>query len=128
MNSLSPPEQMSRLLTSYWTTLAVHVAAKLKLADRLKDGPRTAGELAQATGTHAPSLYRLLRALASLGVFTEVGPQQFALTPLAECIRSDVPGSQWAMAVMSGEEHFRAWGELLTSVQTGKPAFDRLYG
>jgi len=116
------------MLTTYWVSQALYVAAKLKLADRLKDGPRTADELASATGTHAASLYRLLRALASVGVFAEDDGHRFALTPLAECLRSDVPGSQWAMAVMNGEEHYLSWGELLYSVQTGKPAFEKLFG
>ncbi len=124
----APQEQMSRMLTTYWVSQALYVAAKLKLADRLKDGPRTADELASATGTHAASLYRLLRALASVGVFAEDDGHRFALTPLAECLRSDVPGSQWAMAVMNGEEHYLSWGELLYSVQTGKPAFEKLFG
>jgi len=124
----APQEQMSRMLTTYWVSQALYVAAKLKLADRLKDGPRTADELACATGTHATSLYRLLRGLASVGVFVEDDRQRFALTPLAECLRSDVPGSQWAMAVMNGEEHYLSWGELLYSVQTGKPAFEKLFG
>ena len=124
----TPQEQMSRMLTTYWVSQALYVAAKLKLADRLKEGPRTADELAGATGTHAASLYRLLRGLASVGVFAEDDRHRFALTPLAECLRSDVPGSQWAMAVMNGEEHYLSWGELLYSVQTGKPAFEKLFG
>jgi hypothetical protein len=124
----APQEQMSRMLTTYWVSQALYVAAKLKLADRLKDSPRTADELASATGTHAASLYRLLRALASVGVFVEDDRHRFTLTPLAECLRSDVPGSQWAMAVMNGEEHYLSWGELLYSVQTGKPAFEKLFG
>src|SRR6266542_5604697 len=124
----APQEQMSRMLTAYWVSQALYAAAKLKLADLLKDGPRTSDELAGATGTHAPSLYRLLRALASVGVFVEDERHRFGLTPLAECLRSDVAGSQWAMAVMNGEEHYSSWGELLYSVQTGKPAFEKLYG
>src|SRR5438094_105248 len=120
MEQLSPQEQMSRLLTGYWITQAVYVAAKLDLADRLKAGPRTADDLAQATATHAPSLYRLLRALASMGIFAEASDHRFSLTPLAECLHSDVPGSQRSLAIMVGEEHYRAWGELLYSVQTGK--------
>lgn len=128
MDRPSPPEQMMGLLTGYWRSQAVYVAAKLGIADLLKTGPRSADELAQATGTHAPSLYRLLRALASVGVFVEGDGRHFALTPLAECLRSDVPGSQRSLAIMNCEEHYRAWGELLFSVRTGKTAFDQLYG
>ncbi|MBI1918500.1 MAG: methyltransferase [Planctomycetes bacterium] len=124
----APQEQMSRMLTGYWVSQALYAAAKLKLADLMKEGPRTIDELAGVTDTHAPSLHRLLRALASVGIFAEDDRHRFGLTPLAECLRSDVVGSQWAMAVMNGEEHYSAWGELLYSVQTGKPAFEKLYG
>ncbi len=128
MDATSPQLMMNRMLSGYWTTQALYVAAKLGIADLLTLGPRSATDLAQATNTHAPSLYRLLRALASMGVFADDGSEHFTLTPMAECLRSDVPGSQRALAIMSGEEHYKAWGELLYSVQTGKIAFDKLYG
>jgi len=124
----TPKNQMARMITGYWVSQMVYVAAKLGLADRLADGPKTAEELAHDTGTHASSLYRLLRALASVGVFSEDAESRFRLTPLAECVRGDVPGSQRAMALMMGEEHYRCWGDLLESVRTGETAFDRLYG
>lgn len=128
MKELSPPEVLSRLISGYWTTQMVYVAAKLKLADLLTAGPRTAEDLATETKTHAPSLYRLLRALASLGIFAEDAQHRFALTPMADLLRTDLPGSQSALAVMSGEEHYLGWGELLYSVQTGKTGFEKLYG
>ena len=121
-------DQMARMITGYWVSQMVHVAAKLALADHLADGPRTVEELAESTGTHARSLYRLLRALASVGVFSEGDDGRFRPTPLGDCLRSDMPGSQWAMAVMMGEEHYRCWGDLLASVRTGETAFDRIYG
>ncbi|MCA1694146.1 MAG: acetylserotonin O-methyltransferase, partial [Actinobacteria bacterium] len=128
MTEPSPQDQVARMITGYWVSQMVHVAARLRLADHLADGPRTADELAQATGTHARSLYRLLRALASVGIFSEDQDQRFSQTPLSEGLRRDVPGSQWAMALMMGEEHYRCWGDLLESVRTGQTAFDRLYG
>ena len=128
METLSPQELMNRMLTGYWTTQALYVAAKLGIADLLSHGPRSVDDLAQATNTDGPSLYRLLRGLASMGVFADDGTARFSLTPLAECLRSDMPGSQRALAIMCGEEHYKAWGELLYSVQTGKIAFDKLYG
>ncbi|MEO6808965.1 MAG: methyltransferase [Isosphaeraceae bacterium] len=128
MADLSPRESLSSMIVAYWTSQMVYVAAKLGLADQLVDGPRSSEDLAKASGTHAPSLYRLLRGLASLGVFREEGDQGFALTPLAEGLRRDAPGSLWAMAIMMGEEHYRAWGDLLGSIQTGESAFDRLHG
>jgi hypothetical protein len=124
----TPQDQLAEMITGYWVSQMVHVAAKLGLADLLAGGPKTADELATATGTHARSLYRLLRALASVGVFSEGDDRRFSQTPLSECLRRDVPGSQWAMAVMMGDEHYHAWGDLLESVRTGQTAFDRLYG
>jgi hypothetical protein len=129
MEPSSPPPQelMNRLLTGYWNTQALYVAAKLGIADLLANGGRSAEDLAQETNVHAPSLYRLLRGLASLGVFADDGSGRFHLTPLAECLRTDVPGSQRALAIMCGEQHYQAWGELLYSVQTGKVAFEKVY-
>ncbi|HTU90876.1 MAG TPA: methyltransferase [Gemmataceae bacterium] len=124
----SPQAVMSRLLTGYWMAQAIHVAAHLGIADLLKDGPQTVAHLAESTGTHARSLYRLLRALASEGVFAEDEQGRFGLTPLGERLRSDIPNSQRWMAIMNGEEHYRCWGELLYSVQTGQNAFEKLYG
>ncbi|HEV8002845.1 MAG TPA: methyltransferase [Planctomycetaceae bacterium] len=126
--SLSPQQQLNQLICGYWHSQCVYVAAKLGIADLLANGPESVDDLAQKTGTHRPSLFRLLRALASLGVFGEESGQRFRLTPAAEPLRRDVPGSQWAMAVMMGEEHFRAWGELLYCVRTGKIGFDKVFG
>ena len=128
MGTPSPQQQVAQMLTGYWISQAVYVAVKLGLADLLTDGPRTADDLASATQTRLRPLYRLLRALASVGVFAEDGQGRFSSTPLGECLRSDVPGSQRALALMNGEEHFHAWGNLLYSVQTGRPAFEKLYG
>ncbi|MBA2702839.1 MAG: methyltransferase [Blastocatellia bacterium] len=124
-----PPVAMLQMISGFWISRAVYVAAKLGVADHLSDGYRTIDELAAATGTHAPSLYRVLRALASVGVFTEDGKRGFALTPLAETLRTDVSGSLRAFATVElGEEHYPAWGELLHSVRTGEIAFDRAFG
>jgi len=128
MEMPSIQEKMNQLVTGYWNTQAIYVAAKLGIADLLAAGPRSVSDLAQRTNTHAPSLYRLLRALASLGVFADDGTQTFSLTPMAELLRSDVPGSQRPMAIMCGEEHYQAWGDLLYSIQTGKMSFDKIFG
>lgn len=127
MEMIPPQQQIARMLTGYWISQAIYVAAKLGLADLVKDGPKSADDLAKTTGTHAPSLYRLLRALASVGVFAEDDCHRFGMTPLAECLL-DVPGSQRYLAIMACEEQFRAWGELLYSVQTGKTGFDKVFG
>jgi O-methyltransferase domain/Dimerisation domain len=107
----------------------LYVVTKLGVADLLKDGPESCDELAQSTGVHAPSLYRVLRALASLGVFTEVDAGRFGLTPLAAWLQTGIPGSFRAMPILMGEGfNHRTFGDLLFSVKTGEPAFDRIYG
>ena len=115
------------MLIGYWKAQSVYVAAKLGIADLLRDGPKTSDELAKATGAHAPSLFRLLRALASTGLLMQDDKNRFGLTPHAECLCSG-PGSKRSLVIMNGEEHYRAWGELLYCVQTGKTAFDHIFG
>jgi ubiquinone/menaquinone biosynthesis C-methylase UbiE len=123
-----PSANLNQLICGYWNSQCVYVAAKLGVADLLANGPLPIKELAEKTGTHQQSLFRLLRALASLGVFAEEPGQRFKLTPAAELLRSDVPGSQRPMAIMMGEDHYQAWGELLYSVRTGKIAFEKIFG
>src|SRR6187401_1935749 len=94
-----PAVALLQMMTGYWVSQALYVAAKLGVADLLADGPRPAEELALATHTHAPSLRRVLRALASVGVFTEAAPGVFALTPLAALLRTGIPGSMRALAI-----------------------------
>jgi len=116
-------------MSGMWLAQAISVAAKFGVADLLGSGPKGPDELARATGTHRPSLYRVLRALASVGVFREDEDGRFCLTPLAEPLRSDAPASLRSFAIMLGEEwHWRAWGDLPNSVQTGQSAFEHLYG
>jgi O-methyltransferase domain/Dimerisation domain len=124
MNDPTLNDQLSVLVNGYWHTQTVYVAAKLGIADLLKDGPRSADELAAATGTNPRALYRLLRALASIGIFAE-DQGRFVLTPLAECLLNP---STKAMVTMRGEIQYRAWGELLYSIQTGEPAFEKQHG
>src|SRR5687768_14559352 len=99
----SPPAHIMQTLIGYWQSQAVYVAAKLELADRLASGPQTAASLAAATNTHPDTLFRLLRALASIGIFREISSETFENTPASDVLRKDVPSSQWAMAVMMGE-------------------------
>src|SRR5689334_13552202 len=99
---------MRDLLTGACKAQAVYVAAHLGIADLLqRSGPQTPDQLATATRVQARPLYRLLRALASLGIFAEDEQGRFALTPLAECLLSDRPTSQGSLALMMGEEHYR---------------------
>src|SRR5277367_139688 len=107
----------------------LHVAAQLSLADHLADGPKTAEELAGPTGTHAPSLYRLLRTLSANGLFAEDGERRFALTALSEPLRTGVPGSvMTSVKMITGDYFMRPFANLTYSVQTGKTAFEKEYG
>ncbi len=126
---MSASPRMGELITANWTTQAVYVAAKLGVSDLIHErGPQSTEELAGATGVLAEPLFRVLRALASLKVYRQRDDGKFELTPLAEQLRKDVPGSQHAIAILMGEEHYHAWGELLYSVQTGQTACDKIYG
>src|SRR5262245_52023253 len=114
---------LTQIITGYWPSQAVYAAAKLGLADLLKDGPRSVDDLAAATQTKPDFLFRLLRALASIGIFAEDEPRTFGLTPMAELLRSDVPGSQRSLSLMMGEEHYLVWGGLVDALKTGDNAF-----
>ncbi len=125
---LPPPFALFRMITGYYVARAIHVAARLGIADLLADGPRRHDELAEATGTHAPSLNRVLRLLAANGVLTEEEGGRFSLTPIGASLRSRVPGSMRAAALLFGGITQQAWGDLLHSVETGEPAFRRVFG
>jgi hypothetical protein len=117
------------MIIGYRVSQALYVAAKLGIADLLQEGPKSHEALATATGVHPDALYRVLRALASVGVFTEVEHGRFGLTPLAALLQTGVPGSLRALAIVMGEEPaWRPWGELLYSVHTGLPAFEHVFG
>ncbi|MBW4435284.1 MAG: methyltransferase [Pelatocladus maniniholoensis HA4357-MV3] len=119
---------MIQLATSYWVSRAVYAAAKLGIADMLKNGPHSCDLLANSTRTNPQALYRLMRALASVGIFAENKQGCFTLTPLATYLQSDAPNSIRAFAISFGEEHYRAWGDIIHSIQTGDNAFQNLYG
>lgn len=122
-----PPAQMLQMITGFWTSCCIYAAARLSIADALADGAKSAATLAQLTKTNEKALYRLLRALCSVGVFTETA-KGFELTPLGNTLRSNVPGSMRAMAIAQLGDHFNAWGDLLYSVKTGNIAFDNIHG
>jgi hypothetical protein len=126
--TLSPSEQMIQLTSGHVIAQALYVVAELGIADLLANRPHTSAEVAEATGVHAPSLYRVLRTLASHGVFVEEVNQRFRLTPLGATLRSDVPGSVRAWARVNCGITWRSYGEMLYSVQTGQPGFDRAFG
>src|SRR5947209_6709111 len=99
----SPSAIMLNLTIGYWVARLTYVAAKLNLADLLKDGPRTSAQLAAAAGVHEQGLYRVLRALASVGVFAETTGGRFKLTPLAATLQTGVPASLRDFTLMINE-------------------------
>ena len=103
--------------------------ARLGIADLLREGPKGAEQLATEARVHAPSLYRVLRALAGVGIFAEGEDGRFGLTPMAEPLRSDAPDSLRDYILLVGEEwNWRLWPHLLHSVETGRPVFERVHG
>jgi len=126
-----PEEQILEIIRGFWQSRALAIAAELEIADRLADGPLALDVLAERTRTHAPSLFRLMRALESAGIFKQVSPRIFANTPASECLQKDVPGSLWAFVrtiLSKGFGQYDSWGDVIMSVRTGKAAFDELYG
>lgn len=122
--ALPPQIVLYQMATGHYLSRALDLAATLGIADRLKDGPRPVGELAQATATHTPSLHRLLRFLASAGVLVELADGTFGLTPIGECLRTDIPGSAHAMVkLFAGPRIQDNWKDLEYCVRTGEPAY-----
>ena len=121
-HSVPPPAAMMGLITGYWVSQAVGTVALLGVADHLTDGPRTSDELARMVGADPRALYRVLRLLASIGVFAQVTPGTFGLTPLGGTLRSDAPDSVRNFAITeTAPGHWLPWGRLPESVQSGQP-------
>ena len=122
-------ERLLALVRGFRISQAIYVATRLGIPDLLADGPGEIGALAAASGTHAPSLRRLLLALAGVGVLDKVGADGFALAPMGTALRKGVPGSlQPAVLFQLNDSRWRPWGELLHSVRTGETAFDHVHG
>lgn len=127
---LKPPHaQLIEMATGHWISRILYVAASLGLADRLDDRPKSAEELAGPTGTHAPSLYRLMRTLAHLGILSEDAAHRFSLTQLGEALKKNAPGSAHAtILTLASDWCTNGFGELLYSVQTGKSGVEKFLG
>jgi O-methyltransferase domain/Dimerisation domain len=126
---LPPIARIYQLAIGYRISRALQVVTELGIADFLKDGPKSAEALAAATQSNPDALFRILRALASLGVFAETSPREFALTALSETLRGDVPGSFRDVVLFLVEDlHWAVYEELGYSVRTGQPAFDHVFG
>jgi hypothetical protein len=129
-SSTEPPAvRMQQLTMGALVSQAISVIARFGVADALTAGPRDVEEIAEMVGAHGPALYRLLRALGDAGVVAELENRRFALTPLGEVLRSDVPGSLRGWATMVGMPFHRCpWTDLYETVRTGESAFDRVHG
>jgi len=120
---------MLQIISGFWVSRAIFAIAKLGIPDLLQSGPKTVAELASATKMHAPSLFRVLRALVSVGILNSADGGRFAQTPLSETLVTDVPGSlRWFAVSELGQEHYPAWGNLMHSLKTGDIAFDNFFG
>lgn len=126
----APPQAiLLDYLCGMMRTQAIHHAARLRIAELVEDGPKSVLALAEATRTHAPSLARLLRALASIGIFTEVEPEYFAQTPLSALLRPGEPGSMYHVSLLHGDQwQWHVWEGFAYTLQTGEQTFSRLFG
>lgn len=126
---VSPAEKLLTMTLGMAQTQLLSVAAQLKLADRLKDGPQSVETLAEATGMHPPSFARLMAALAHMGLLAETAPGQFSCTAMGALLQTDASHSMRHVAMLYGGEWFtNAWPQLLESVRTGTSAFESAFG
>jgi hypothetical protein len=129
LSQATPGTRLQHLITGYWVSAAIGVAAELSLADLLADGPHASTDLATATGTHPAALYRLLRTLASVGLFAEGAPGCFALTEMGALLRKDHPESLYGFTRYAcGDREWRLFGDLRHSVETGQSAQHHVFG
>jgi hypothetical protein len=125
-----PPEvALLEIASGFMATHALYAAARLRIADLLTDGPRSADDLAAEAGSDPDATYRLLRACAAFGVFRQHPDGRFAPTPMAERLRSGTPGSVLPVVLMLGDPDYQApWGRLARTVETGAPSADEVFG
>jgi hypothetical protein len=126
-----PHEQILSIVLGFWQARAVAIATELGVPDLLANGPLHVDDLASRTETNASALFRVLRALESIGIFTQISPHIFSNTAVSDCLRKDVPGSQQPAVLHSlskGNGVFEGWDELAYVVQTGEPFFYKIYG
>jgi len=125
-NELPPPAQLMQFIVGKWISKPIYVAAELGIADMLAEGSKSIEEIAQISQAHAPSLYRMMRALASVGIFIETEDKRFELTPMAECLKT---GAMRSIALMFNSDWSdKAWGYFMDSVKTGGTAFEKAHG
>src|SRR3982751_5297419 len=128
-NHLPPPAALFQIISGFWISRAVYILAKLGIPDLLNGTTKSIDELATATNTHVESLFRVLRALVSVGLLESPAPNQYGLTPVSDLLRTNAPWSlRWFAISELGEEHYPAWGNLMHSVKTGEIAFNDHFG
>jgi O-methyltransferase domain/Dimerisation domain len=121
--------QLLVLINGFQISQAISVAATLGIPDLLRDGALPCHALSAATRTHSLSLYRLLSALAAIGILNEQANRMFQLTSSGESLRSDISSSKNAWARLFGRPmYYQAWSGLLDSLRTGEPAFNKVHG
>lgn len=126
---LSPSQVMLQMINGLWLSQALGTVARLKIADQIADQPKTAEEISKAVGANPDATHRVLRALASIGIFRAREGGRFGLTPLGETLRSDVPGSVRSFAISQTDQgHWQPWGRMLDSVKTGRPMTNAALG
>lgn len=125
---LSSAMRLRELLCGFWVSQAIYVAAKTGVADLLADGPQSCEHLAERAGVDVGALSRIMRTLASYGLFEETEPQRFGLTPLGSLLQTGVPMSLRSLAIWNGEMSYKAWGDVMHAVETGKPTTRRVLG
>jgi hypothetical protein len=124
-----PSQYVFQIATGYVASTALYVAARLQIADRLANGPRAAEDLANEAGVHPDALYRVLRALASVGVFEEVSPRVFANNAPSATMTSSYPASTFPMALwISDPFHLRVYAEVMHTMVTGETAVEKATG
>jgi hypothetical protein len=123
---IDPHRAMMQMIAAKWTSAPVYVAARLGIADILAGGPKHVEDIAREAGAHAPYLYRIMRALASVGVFEEQNDRIFGLTPLAECLKD---GAMRPIALfLLSDWHNQAWDKLFDCVKSGAIPFEEAHG
>ncbi len=131
MKADAPPPhiQLIQMGTGYWISRMLYFAAKIGLADLLADGPKSADDLADKTGTHAKSLSRLMRTLASIGVLSDEGDGKYGLTPLGDALKDGAPGAaRYGILAMSGNWAWKMWEHFEYSMKTGESASVTAHG
>lgn len=118
--------QLMKFIVGKWISKPIYVAAELGIADMLAESPKSIEELAQKSRSHAPFLYRMMRALASVGIFSETEGRLFELTPMAECLKK---GAMRSIALLFHSDwNDKAWEYFMDSIKTGGTPFEKAHG